>query len=381
MGILMPDIPPIQGPAQHPDQLRRNERSSADADKFKQEMLRKQSQISETDPDQKKKRKQQSEDQEGLMAPAPQAEPAPATPLQQESSPLKISSTSSTSLPTTPSPAPPIGPPTSVPDDHAVPTGIQTTSSSAPKDKESNSDSSKSSQTSEPSEESPTPTAPFGKHEALHKTKMHALPVAPSVPGSAPLPPSTTAEEEKEEEATQAIAPIAGSPDKMPTHPSKKHEAVEAVHGAPPPPPALLSTHPAGLPPPPAAYTSLSLPVMDLFEKMVGTMTVMTDSKMTETTVTLSSPRFATSIFYGTQIVIREYTSAPKVFNIQLNGHPEAVAAFKGNADALMAAFQYGNYSFRVNRLDTGLLSSERPLFRRKEKASDDTSDHSEEGT
>lgn len=132
-------------------------------------------------------------------------------------------------------------------------------------------------------------------------------------------------------------------------------------------------------PTPPPPYTAMTSQVLDLYERMVGVMTIMTDSKMTETVITLNSPQFASSVFYGTQIIIQEYASAPKAFNIQLNGNPQAVAMFQGNADELMAAFQYGNYNFKVNRLETGYLS-DRPLFHRKEEASGSNQDQPDKG-
>jgi hypothetical protein len=131
--------------------------------------------------------------------------------------------------------------------------------------------------------------------------------------------------------------------------------------------------HPPGpeaLPP----YANLNPQMQDLFDRMVGVMTVMNMSGMTETVLTLNSPQFASSVFFGTQIIIQEFSTAPQAFNIQLNGSAQAVALFQGNADDLMAAFQSGNYNFRVNRLETGYLT-ERPLFKRKEKAGGDHKD------
>ena len=107
---------------------------------------------------------------------------------------------------------------------------------------------------------------------------------------------------------------------------------------------------------------------MEIFDRMVGVMTVMSMSGITETVITLNTPQFASSVFFGSQIIIQEYSTAPQAYNIQLNGSPQAVALFQGNADDLMAAFQAGNYNFRVNRLEAGHLT-ERPLFKRKEKA------------
>ena len=109
-------------------------------------------------------------------------------------------------------------------------------------------------------------------------------------------------------------------------------------------------------------------------------MTVMNLSGMTETVVTLNAPQFASSVFFGSQIIIQEFSSAPKQFNIQLNGTPQATALFQGNATDLMAAFQQGNFGFRVHRLETGTIE-EKPLFKRKENASGDKEDKNEPGS
>ena len=124
----------------------------------------------------------------------------------------------------------------------------------------------------------------------------------------------------------------------------------------------------------------MSSQVFDLFERMVGVLMIMTDSRMTETVITLNTPHFASSVFYGAQITIQEYTSAPKIFNIQLSGNPESVALFEENADDLMAAFQHGNYNFRVNRLETS-YQSDRPVFHRKEQSSGDSQDQQKSGS
>lgn len=126
-------------------------------------------------------------------------------------------------------------------------------------------------------------------------------------------------------------------------------------------------------------YTTLSPHVMELFDRMVGVMTVMSASDMTETVVTLNSPQFASSVFFGSQIIIQEFSSAPKQFNVKLNGSPQAVALFQGSTDDLMAAFQGGRFGFRINRIDTGILE-EKPLFKRKESASGDNQDQTGAG-
>jgi hypothetical protein len=191
--------------------------------------------------------------------------------------------------------------------------------------------------------------------------------------------PAKTAEELEKEAEIQGAGGFAAPPAPFTSTAEGKEEKkaeekeaspMEMGLGAP----AGTAGELAGAATPPAtpealpSYTHLHPQVMEIFDRMVGVMTVMNMSGMTETTITLNAPQFASSVFFGTQIIIQEYSTAPQAFNIQLNGSPQAVALFQGNADDLMAAFQAGNYNFRVNRLETGYLS-ERPLFKRKEKA------------
>lgn len=129
-----------------------------------------------------------------------------------------------------------------------------------------------------------------------------------------------------------------------------------------------------------APYTIMSAQMLAMVEKMVGVMTVMTLSGKTETSFILNSPQFASSRFFGTQIIIQEFASAPKEFNIQIHATPEAVDIFQANADDLMAAFQSGGYNFKVNRLETSLLTS-KPLFSRKERVSREQDDQSGRGS
>ncbi len=183
--------------------------------------------------------------------------------------------------------------------------------------------------------------------------------------------PTKTPEELAQEAALQEAVP-AQPPPFAPTPEGEKKEkpGEEPGLGASPAIPgelpgiALPPATPEALP----SYANIHPQVMELFDRMVGVMTVMSMSGITETVITLNSPQFASSVFFGSQIIIQEYSTAPQAYNIQLIGTPQAVALFQGNAEDLMAAFQAGNYNFRVNRLETGHLT-DRPLFKRKEKA------------
>jgi len=110
--------------------------------------------------------------------------------------------------------------------------------------------------------------------------------------------------------------------------------------------------------------------ILDVFEKMVNEMTVMTSRDIIETTITLNAPDYSSSPFYGAQIIISEYSTAPRAFNIQFRAAPEAVALFQCHVKDLMAAFEGSGYNFKVNRLETDYLDDQPDSFKRKERVS-----------
>jgi hypothetical protein len=105
-----------------------------------------------------------------------------------------------------------------------------------------------------------------------------------------------------------------------------------------------------------------------LFEKMASCMIVMNSSHETETTLFLDNPHFASSSFFGTQITIREFTTAPKAFNIEIVSNPQAIALIDASKMEMLLSFQNGHFNFTVHRFDTHIQGNEdRPLFHRKE--------------
>lgn len=114
-----------------------------------------------------------------------------------------------------------------------------------------------------------------------------------------------------------------------------------------------------------------SYQISQLFDRIVGTITIMNDSGTKTTEFILSGEEFASSVFYGAHITITEYSTAPKAFNIQLSANPKAVALFQENMPNLLVNFASSNYAFRINRLETSLIE-ERPLFKRKRSSDND---------
>ncbi len=113
---------------------------------------------------------------------------------------------------------------------------------------------------------------------------------------------------------------------------------------------------------------TLSLDMEAIFEKMAACMIVMNSSDERETTLFLEGSRFENSSLLGTQITIREFSSAPKAFNVEILSNPQALAMIDAAKSDLLAAFQNGNFLFTIHRLDTSLESDkERPVFYRKE--------------
>ena len=151
--------------------------------------------------------------------------------------------------------------------------------------------------------------------------------------------------------------------DKGAAAPALSHEAMAA---APLPPAPEITPPPA--PVETSSYAHLSPAVLALFERIAGVMTVMTQSGVTETTVSLTSDQFKSSHFFGAEIVIREYSTAPKQFNIEVRGNEEAVAQFQANIPNLESAFRTGKYNFGIHRLETSIKRiDDKPVAREKE--------------
>lgn len=112
--------------------------------------------------------------------------------------------------------------------------------------------------------------------------------------------------------------------------------------------------------------TSLSHPVQELFKTMVGTIIHMTNNGITVTEITLSSPNFTNSPFFGSKITLTKYSTAPNSFNITLAGSEKAVDLFSANVEGLMQAFNKKDLGFKIGRLEVE-YATERPVFRRKE--------------
>lgn len=403
----MSEVSKIQGPGGSSEQPGKKDDKSVDADKFKQAMRRRVEEVSQVDPDEQKKRKRREESEEDIPT-SSQTIPPPPTPFSLEEEkgkkkdPLQIEKTgrsshltrrgslsshqtpSSSTLHTDPSNS------FNSEEDMSIHQEETFTHSYGPEDSFPSSQNAPLSPQTQ-SEKHPTPL----KKESIRSKK--SLPL--SSPPHPDLSKSTVASpSRKKKEDTSGLYRQFKKEGVAPLQKEKAEPLEEESLFSPPPPPSTSpqidrsneKKGPAGIeelttmgtpieplvpspeietPSPSPAYARLPPQVMDLFDRMVGAMTVMDVSGIQETTITLNAPQFASSVFFGSQLIIQEFSTAPKVFNIQFNGSTEAIRLFQGRANDLMAAFQQGNFNFRINRLQTGYLE-EKPLFKRKKKTS-----------
>ncbi len=112
-----------------------------------------------------------------------------------------------------------------------------------------------------------------------------------------------------------------------------------------------------------------------LFEKMAGSMIVLSSSQESETSLFLDSPQFSSSVFYGTKITIKEFATAPKAFNVEISSSPLALMRIEMHKASLLEAFQKGNFNFSIGRFELGLQDDDRPAFQRKDPVSNEEED------
>jgi len=95
--------------------------------------------------------------------------------------------------------------------------------------------------------------------------------------------------------------------------------------------------------------------IAKLFAHMVSQITSVVRQGETHTTISLSGANFKNSVFFGSQIVIKESSTAPRTYNIELYGATrEAQALFEDNVDNLLQMFQEKKFRFNIHRIQTG---------------------------
>lgn len=113
----------------------------------------------------------------------------------------------------------------------------------------------------------------------------------------------------------------------------------------------------------------------ELWDRMVGVMTVLVSKTATgkiekvETFIDIRNLKNPNSVFNGSQILITEYGTAHKEFNIELQTtNQQAFNLFNENAQELVAAFNSRGYPFKVHAAKAVYLSKEEQEKRKTER-------------
>ena len=105
-----------------------------------------------------------------------------------------------------------------------------------------------------------------------------------------------------------------------------------------------------------------SAQVMQLFAKLADSLVHMEKTGVKVTTVTLGDA-FNSSIFKNGTFTLTEYSTAPKVFNIEFSASEKGVAFFEAHAATLASALKEGNFNFGIHRIDTSIQTEREHLI------------------
>lgn len=190
---------------------------------------------------------------------------------------------------------------------------------------------------------------------------------------------SASSREKKSVEGVQApfkklfIAPCEGREDGKKDLFSLIEEELEeeaaVLAELPTPPPFLGASAPFSLESAAASLAPLHSSLPLAMEKMIGTLILMHCTGETHTTLCLDQPQFANSPFFGTQITIKEFSTAPKAFNIEIISNPASLLSIQKGSETLLSLFAKGDFGFSVHRLEISASENQHPSYQEDEGA------------
>ncbi len=101
--------------------------------------------------------------------------------------------------------------------------------------------------------------------------------------------------------------------------------------------------------------------ITPLFEKIASHLLVIHLPDAIQTSFILNQPQFKDSPFFGTEIRIKEFSSAPKAFNIEIISDPVAIATLHAHEQRLLSLFAKGEFPFIIHRLETQIREEREP--------------------
>ncbi len=96
---------------------------------------------------------------------------------------------------------------------------------------------------------------------------------------------------------------------------------------------------------------------IELLDCLCSEMLVIQTETSSQTTFVLQSEQFAESSFYGAEITIEEFSTAPKLFNVSIKASDLAVTIIQTHLAGLLSLLEKRDFSFGINRIDTSLLT------------------------
>jgi hypothetical protein len=99
--------------------------------------------------------------------------------------------------------------------------------------------------------------------------------------------------------------------------------------------------------------------VMELYHNLLDKLILTNREGIQKTTFNLDSAAFRSSVFRGATVTLVEYSTAPKIFNIQFTADPKAVAFFELHAADLQNALNNGKHNFDIGRINTSLQNQD----------------------
>lgn len=106
-----------------------------------------------------------------------------------------------------------------------------------------------------------------------------------------------------------------------------------------------------------ASVNSISAESLLLFDKMCSEMLVMTSESCSKTVLILQSTEFTNSPFYGAEVTLEEFSTAPKIFNVSIRANDSAIILIQSHLAGFMQLLEDRNFSFGINRIDTSILT------------------------
>lgn len=117
--------------------------------------------------------------------------------------------------------------------------------------------------------------------------------------------------------------------------------------------------------------TMLPVEIEELWEKLASATLLINHSQDKETTFTLETNN--TSFFSGMRVTIKEFQTAPKIFNIELAPNSSsALSLIASHAQQLLDRFNRASFDFSIHRIDTELQPYEATDHQKQEADEDD---------